>query len=66
MKVAAQLTYAWKYDQDVGKIIKLQSISIMQDIPKGEYEIREHDVVSKNHGVITRTVVLASQVGKIA
>lgn len=59
MKVAAHLTYEWRYDGDLGKVIKLKSISIMQDIPKGEYEIREHDVVSKNHGVITRTVVLA-------
>lgn len=60
MKIAAHLTYELKYDDDLGKMTQLKSISVMQDVPKGHYVIREHEVVNKNHGLITKIIVLAN------
>jgi hypothetical protein len=58
MRIAAQFTYEYKMHEKIP--LKLTTVTFMQSIPKGTYEIHEHNLENHNGEKITKTVVLKS------
>jgi hypothetical protein len=60
MKIAANLTYTLKSDDEngAGKVYKLHAISLMEDVPNGEYKIQDQGVINTHDEIVTRMVAL--------
>lgn len=58
MRIAAQFTYTMK--RSAQATLQLETITFMQSIPKGTYEIHEHGSENQDGRMVTKTVVLKS------